>query len=67
MLILVQNGFVGFTALLNILDLFVYIAGDQIKEDHLDICKCSVGEPERKRPLGGLNVDGRTILKWILN
>jgi hypothetical protein len=23
-------------ALLNILDLFVYIAGDQIKEDHLD-------------------------------
>jgi hypothetical protein len=36
MLILVQYGFVGFTTLLNILDLIVYIAGDQIKEDHLD-------------------------------
>jgi len=36
MLILVEYDFVGFNALLNVLDLFVYTAGDKIKEDHLD-------------------------------
>jgi hypothetical protein len=38
MLILVQYDFVGFNALLNILDSFVYIrvADEQIKDDHLD-------------------------------
>jgi len=36
MLILVEYDFVGFNALLNVLDSFVYTTGDQIKEDHLD-------------------------------
>ena len=38
MLILVQYDFVGFNALLYIyiLDSFVYIAGDLIKEDNMD-------------------------------
>jgi hypothetical protein len=25
-----------------------------------------MGKPEEKRPLGGLHIDGRIILKWIL-
>ena len=36
MLILVQYDFVDFNVSLNILDSFVYTAGNQIKEDHLD-------------------------------
>jgi hypothetical protein len=34
--VLVEYEFVGFNALVNILEPFVYIAGDQIKEAHLD-------------------------------
>jgi hypothetical protein len=26
-----------------------------------------VGKPEGKKPLGGLSVNGRTMLVWILN
>jgi hypothetical protein len=29
--------------------------------------KSLVGNPEGKRPRGRLNVDGKEILKWILN
>jgi hypothetical protein len=29
-------------------------------------CKVFVRNPERKRPLGGVGVNGRIILKWIL-
>jgi len=36
MLVLVQYDFAGFSTLLNMLVSFVYIAGDQIKEDDLD-------------------------------
>ena len=28
--------------------------------------KVLTGKPTRKRPLGGLGVDGRTILEWTL-
>jgi hypothetical protein len=63
MLILVECDFVGFNALLIILDSFVYITGDQIKDGEIVIRMQEFGGRDRReettmRP----NVDGRAML-----
>ena len=36
------------------------------REEGTGVHKVLVGKPERKRPLGEQDVDGRIILRWIL-
>ena len=35
-------------------------------EECRSVLKILTGKPTGKRPLGGLGIDGRTILEWIL-
>jgi hypothetical protein len=37
-----------------------------IHEENMHVYRVLVGNPERKRPLGRLNMGGKIILKWIL-
>lgn len=40
----------------------IYNIYDQMRNAY----KTIVGKPEEKRPLEGLSMDGRIVLKWIL-
>jgi hypothetical protein len=40
--------------------------GEAYSKERRDACKISVGNPTKKIQLGDLQVDERTILKWIL-
>jgi hypothetical protein len=37
-----------------------------LTEEMRNACKILIGRPEGKKHLGGLSVDGRIMLKWIL-